>query len=115
MLAEAVQTVMRKHGLQEPYEQLKRATRGQQLDRATFADAAEVAAVAGRCSRISRGAHAGSVHRPGGRVGEANRLMPVHAVKVEWSTHREKLRAIRATSLHRGAKRSDRTRMGRTR
>jgi adenylosuccinate lyase len=28
---------MRKHGLAEPYEQLKRATRGQQLDRATFA------------------------------------------------------------------------------
>ena len=37
MLAEAVQTVMRKHGLKEPYEQLKRATRGHQLDRATFA------------------------------------------------------------------------------
>ena len=37
VLAEAVQTVMRKHGLVEPYEQLKRATRGQQLDRATFA------------------------------------------------------------------------------
>jgi adenylosuccinate lyase len=37
VLAEAVQTVMRKHGLQEPYEQLKRATRGQQLDRTTFA------------------------------------------------------------------------------
>jgi len=37
VLAEAVQTVMRKHGLAEPYEQLKRATRGQQLDRATFA------------------------------------------------------------------------------
>ena len=37
VLAEAVQTVMRKHGLLEPYEQLKRATRGQQLDRTTFA------------------------------------------------------------------------------
>ncbi len=37
VLAEAVQTVMRKHGLKEPYEQLKRATRGHQLDRATFA------------------------------------------------------------------------------
>jgi adenylosuccinate lyase len=38
ILAEAVQTVMRRHGLEEPYEQLKRATRGQQLDRETFAD-----------------------------------------------------------------------------
>ncbi len=37
VLAEAVQTVMRRYGLEEPYEQLKRATRGQQLDRATFA------------------------------------------------------------------------------
>jgi adenylosuccinate lyase len=32
VLAEAVQTVMRKHGLPEPYEQLKVATRGRQLD-----------------------------------------------------------------------------------
>jgi adenylosuccinate lyase len=32
VLAEAVQTVMRRHGLPEPYEQLKRATRGRQLD-----------------------------------------------------------------------------------
>ncbi len=38
VLAEAVQTVMRRHGLKEPYEQLKRTTRGQQLDRETFAD-----------------------------------------------------------------------------
>ena len=41
VLAEAVQTVMRKHGLAEPYEQLKRATRGRQLDRATFAELLE--------------------------------------------------------------------------
>ncbi|MEN9808135.1 MAG: hypothetical protein RL756_2655 [Pseudomonadota bacterium] len=32
VLAEAVQTVMRRYGLPEPYEQLKRATRGRQLD-----------------------------------------------------------------------------------
>ena len=37
VLAEAVQTVMRKHGLEEPYERLKEATRGRQLDRASFA------------------------------------------------------------------------------
>jgi len=36
VLAEAVQTVMRKHGLEEPYERLKEATRGRQLDRASF-------------------------------------------------------------------------------
>ena len=36
VLAEAVQTVMRKHGLPEPYEQLKAATRGRQLDEALY-------------------------------------------------------------------------------
>jgi len=34
VLAEAVQTVMRRHGLPEPYEQLKRLTRGHAIDRA---------------------------------------------------------------------------------
>jgi adenylosuccinate lyase len=36
VLAEAVQTVMRKHGLPEPYEKLKLATRGRQLDEALY-------------------------------------------------------------------------------
>ena len=36
VLAEAVQTVMRKHGLPEPYEQLKILTRGQRMDEALF-------------------------------------------------------------------------------
>jgi adenylosuccinate lyase len=38
ILAEAVQTVMRKHGLKEPYERLKVATRGRQLDQRSFAE-----------------------------------------------------------------------------
>ena len=37
VLAEAVQTLMRKHGLAEPYERLKEATRGRRLDAAGFA------------------------------------------------------------------------------
>jgi adenylosuccinate lyase len=36
VLAEAVQTVMRKHGMKEPYEALKQATRGRQLDQTSF-------------------------------------------------------------------------------
>ncbi len=36
MLAEAVQTVMRKYALPEPYEQLKKLTRGAQMDEALF-------------------------------------------------------------------------------
>src|SRR5262249_13041694 len=33
VLAEAIQTVMRRHGLPEPYEQLKRLTRGHKIGR----------------------------------------------------------------------------------
>ena len=36
VLAEAVQTVMRRYGLPEPYEQLKHLTRGQQMDEALY-------------------------------------------------------------------------------
>ena len=37
VLAEAVQTLMRKHGLAQPYERLKAATRGRRLDAQGFA------------------------------------------------------------------------------
>jgi adenylosuccinate lyase len=33
VLAEAVQTVMRRHGVPKPYEQLKKLTQGQKMDR----------------------------------------------------------------------------------
>jgi adenylosuccinate lyase len=36
VLSEAVQTVMRKYGLPEPYEQLKKLTRGEQMDEVLF-------------------------------------------------------------------------------
>ena len=36
VLAEPVQTVMRKYGLTEPYERLKKATRGRQLNEKTY-------------------------------------------------------------------------------
>ncbi len=36
VLAEAVQTVMRRHGLKDPYEQLKELTRGRAIDRETM-------------------------------------------------------------------------------
>ena len=41
ILTEAVQTVMRKYGVAEPYEQLKRVTRGKQLDQALFQEILE--------------------------------------------------------------------------
>ena len=36
VLAEPVQTIMRKYGMNEPYEQLKKATRGRQIDEALY-------------------------------------------------------------------------------
>ena len=37
MLAEAIQTVMRRHGVPEAYEKLKDMTRGKRLERAALA------------------------------------------------------------------------------
>ena len=36
VLAEPIQTVMRRHGIEQPYEQLKALTRGQRVDRETL-------------------------------------------------------------------------------
>ena len=41
VLAEPVQTVMRKYGMEEPYEKLKQATRGQAVTKASFAQMLE--------------------------------------------------------------------------
>jgi len=41
VLSEAVQTVMRKYGVREPYEKLKSATRGKRLDQALFLEVLE--------------------------------------------------------------------------
>ncbi len=38
VLAEAVQTIMRKHGIKEPYERLKELTRGRHFDAAVYRD-----------------------------------------------------------------------------
>jgi adenylosuccinate lyase len=38
VLAEAIQTVMRRHGIENPYEQLKALTRGRSIDAAALAD-----------------------------------------------------------------------------
>ncbi len=41
VLAEPIQTVMRRHGIADPYEKLKALTRGRPVDRATFAELIE--------------------------------------------------------------------------
>ena len=95
VLAEAVQTVMRRYGLEEPYEQLKRATRGQQLDRATFADLLKALPLPAEARASLAALTPDQYTGLAACVSKADRLMAVHAVRVEWSTHMEKLRAIR--------------------
>ena len=58
VLAEPVQTVMRKYGLPEPYEQLKAATRGEQLTAERFAALLDALAVQGSALAGSVGAPA---------------------------------------------------------
>ena len=38
VLAEAIQTTMRKHGIKEPYERLKQLTRGRHFDETVYHD-----------------------------------------------------------------------------
>ena len=63
VLAEAVQTVMRRYGVPEPYEKLKALTRGQVIDEAGLHAFVEVAASARRRASAPHGAHAGDLHR----------------------------------------------------
>jgi adenylosuccinate lyase len=51
VLAEAIQTVMRRHGIEQPYEKLKELTRGQDMNRETiqaFVESLELPAEARR-------------------------------------------------------------------
>ncbi len=95
VLAEPVQTVMRAHGAEEPYEQLKRLTRGQRLDAAGYQALlreldlprevrkalAELTpeTYVGRAGALARDALA-----PGVRISEAS-----------WATEADALRAVR--------------------
>ena len=68
VLAEPIQTVMRRYGLPNPYEQLKELTRGKAITREAIAGASSP-----RCElpaaekRAPAGDDAGQLHRPGGR------------------------------------------------
>ena len=57
MLAEAIQTVMRRYNVPEPYEKLKALTRGQRIDAAVlaaFVDALDIPAAAKQALRALR-------------------------------------------------------------
>ena len=71
VLAEAVQTVMRRHGLPNPYEQLKKMTRGKAITAAAMRKFVATPGAARRRQEAPAGADAGRLHRPGGRAGAA--------------------------------------------
>ncbi len=68
VLAEAVQTVMRKYGMEEPYERLKSATRGRRLDAGTFQDVLDKLQLPDRARRELEGL------TPAGYTGLADQL-----------------------------------------
>ena len=68
VLAEAVQTLMRKHGLAEPYERLKSATRGRRLDAQGFVELLDALDLPGEARRELAGL------QPQAYVGLAARL-----------------------------------------
>jgi len=68
VLAEAVQTVMRKHGVREPYERLKRATRGKRLDKTLFLEMLEALELPADARRVLMRL------TPGDYIGIADRL-----------------------------------------
>ena len=95
VLAEAVQTIMRRAGAEEPYEALKTATRGRQLDRAVYEDLlAELDLAPTDRENLARIA-------PADYVGLAERLASeglgsdIEVDEVNWSTMGDALRRIR--------------------
>jgi adenylosuccinate lyase len=64
VLAEPIQTVMRRHGLPKPYEQLKAFTRGKPMTRELMQGFIDKLALP-RPRKAPAGADAGQLHRPG--------------------------------------------------
>ena len=99
VLAEAVQTLMRARGSPEPYEQLKRLTRGERLDEAVYLDLLDQLDLdddsRGRLARL----------RPRDYLGLAAALARDAAsapsgprvYEVAWATHGDPLKALRRT------------------
>lgn len=95
VLAEAVQTIMRRAGAAEPYEALKAATRGRQLDQAVYEDLlAELDLTPADRENLAQ-------VTPAAYVGLAERLAlealgpDVEVEEVAWSTTEAALRQIR--------------------
>ena len=98
VLAEAVQTAMRKAGLPAPYETLKRLTRGQRLDADGFAkllDGLDLPpGAAATLRKLTPAAYTGLASALAKGTEDAP---TVHVAKVIWETHRRRLIAVRRT------------------
>jgi adenylosuccinate lyase len=71
VLAEPIQTVMRRHGVENPYEQLKELTRGKSITPQALADFVDGLAYSGGGEGEIAGDDAGILRRQGGRTGSA--------------------------------------------
>ena len=98
VLAEAVQTVMRSVGSEEPYERLKRLTRGERMDEPAYRallDALELPAAARRkLAALSPAAYTGLAARLALDLlhGDAD---AERVAEVSWATHADALMAVR--------------------
>ena len=97
VLSEAVQTVMRSAGSAEPYEQLKRLTRGQRMDERVYRDLLDhldlSAAARRKLAPLTPATYTGLAARLAqdalGAAGE------VTVLEVPWATHTEALMRVR--------------------
>ena len=98
VLAEAVQTVMRSAGGEEPYEQLKRLTRGARLDETVYRALLE------KLDLSTAARHKLATLTPTAYVGLAARLAgeallpddaPIRVAEVPWATHADELMRVR--------------------
>ena len=99
VLAEAVQTLMRANGSPEPYEQLKRLTRGERLDEAVYRDLLDQLdlddAARERLSRLRPRDYLGLSAELARDVATASPGPRVY--EVAWRTHGDALKALRHT------------------
>ena len=79
VLAEAVQTVMRRHGLPNPYEQLKALTRGQGITEASMREFIATLELPADAKQRLLGDDAGRLHRPGRAAGARDLMQQVSA------------------------------------
>ena len=98
VLAEAVQTVMRAAGVPEPYEQLRRLTRGQRLDVQGFRELLEAldltpsarAVLSNLTPTDYTGRAAAIAH-----AAATGQLTEIRFAEVPWDTHRRQLMGVR--------------------